>query len=141
MARLEITPSLFIDERELIEDFILGSGPGGQNVNKVATAVQLRFNAGQSPALDESMRARLTRLAGRRMTKDGVIVITARRFRTQEQNRADARERLVALLTDAAKVPVQRRATKPSYTAKKKRIETKKARGGLKRLRGKPSYD
>lgn len=131
-----------LDERELTETFVRGSGPGGQNVNKVATAVQLRFDARHSPSLPDPVRARLERLAGRRMTREGVIVITAERFRTQERNREDARERLIALIRQAAIAPKRRRATKPTKASRERRIETKKRRGSIKTLRqAKPQAD
>src|SRR5687768_1581301 len=121
MARLDINPGLSIDEAELDERFIQASGPGGQNVNKVATAVQLRFDAAHSPSLSEEIRRRLIALAGRRATKDGVIVLTARQHRTQERNRTDARARLVALIASAAVPPLERRSTRPPKASKRKR--------------------
>ncbi|HZQ05578.1 MAG TPA: alternative ribosome rescue aminoacyl-tRNA hydrolase ArfB [Anaerolineae bacterium] len=132
---LLITPSLAIDESEIQESFVRASGPGGQNVNKVATAVQLRFDVRHSPSLSEDVKARLLRLAGRRVSADGVITIDARRFRTQEQNRADARERLAELIRRAMEAPKVRRATKPSRAAKGRRLETKRKRSKVKRLR------
>ena len=140
---LEITPTLAIPEGELTESFIRGSGPGGQNVNKVNTAVQLRFNALRSPSLPDAVRARLLHLAGRRLAADGTIVITAQRFRTQERNRDDARRRLRELIA-AASVPPDppRRPTRPSRGAMKRRLDTKTRRGAVKRLReSKPSFD
>ncbi len=133
---ISITPTLALAESELVEEFIRAAGPGGQNVNKVATAVQLRFDARHSPALTADVRARLFRLAGKRATVDGVIVIHAARFRTQEQNRADARARLFALLRQATLPPKPRRATAPSRAAKAKRLEAKKRRGAIKTQRG-----
>ncbi len=141
MARISITEHLSIDESEIEESFVLSSGPGGQNVNKVASAVQLRFDAARSPGLSWDMRARLATLAGQRMTKGGVIVIFARNRRSQEQNRADARQRLVELLREAATPPKLRRKTRPTFASKKKRIEKKVGRGSLKKLRAKPAWD
>ena len=139
---IEITPSIAIDPREIAESFIRSPGPGGQNVNKVATAVQLRFDLRASPSLPEAVRARAERLAGRRLTKDGVLVITAARFRSQERNREDALARLVALLRAAARPPAPRKATRPSLGAKKRRLDDKTRRGATKRLRrSKPSED
>src|SRR5581483_9519438 len=132
---LLITPLLAIDESEIQESFVRASGPGGQNVNKVATAVQLRFDVRHSPSLSEDVKARLLRLAGRRVSADGVITIDARRFRMQEQNRADARERLAELIRRAMEAPKVRRATKPSRAAKGRRLETKRKRSKVKRLR------
>ena len=134
---IEITGDIRIDPREIEESFIRASGPGGQNVNKVASAVQLRFDVRRSPSLPSAVAARAARLAGRRLTKEGVIVITAARFRTQEQNRADALARLVALLREAAKRPVRRVPTRPGRAAKARRVDAKTKRGALKRLRGK----
>jgi len=139
---IEITESIAIDPREIEESFVRGSGPGGQNVNKVATAVQLRFDVRHSPSLPGYVRARAERLAGRRLTKEGVIVITAARFRTQEQNRADALARLTELLKQAVHRPPRRKATRPSAAAKKRRLEAKTRRGALKKLRQpKPGED
>lgn len=135
---IEITQGIAIEEDELEESFIRASGPGGQNVNKVSSAVQLRFDLKNSPALPAEMKQRARRLAGRRLTKDGIIVITANRYRTQEQNRADARERLIELLQEAAVRPVRRRPTRPSRAAKRRRTDAKTRRGAIKKLRGGP---
>jgi len=134
---IPVTRSISISEDELDERFIRSPGPGGQNVNKVETAVQLRFDAAHSPNLPPEVFARLRGIAGQRMTADGVIVITARRFRSQDRNRADARERLVELIAKATEVPKKRRPTRPSLSAKRKRVETKKKRGDVKKTRGK----
>ncbi|MGF7161091.1 ribosome-associated protein [Rhodoligotrophos appendicifer] len=135
---IPITPHISIDEREIEESFIRASGPGGQNVNKVSSAVQLRFDLLGSPSLPEDLRDRAAKLAGRRLTKEGVIVITAARFRTQEQNRADALARLVALLQEASIRPVIRRATRPTLASKTRRLTAKSRRGVVKAMRGDP---
>jgi ribosome-associated protein len=139
---IRITATIAIDEREIAESFIRSSGPGGQNVNKLATAVQLRFDVRHSRFLPDEVRARLEKLAGRRLTRDGVLVITAERHRTQERNRQDARERLVALIRQAAIRPKPRRPTKPTAGSRERRIQTKKRRSRTKRLRsGKPAME
>jgi ribosome-associated protein len=132
---IRITPSISIGEDELEEHFIRASGPGGQNVNKLASAVQLRFDVRRSPSLPDDVRTRLERLAGKRLTRDGVIVINAQRHRTQERNREDARERLVDLIRRAAVAPVPRRATKPTAASRERRLESKKRRSSIKGLR------
>ncbi|GGC79672.1 alternative ribosome rescue aminoacyl-tRNA hydrolase ArfB [Chelatococcus reniformis] len=133
---IPVTSRISLDERELEERFVLAGGPGGQNVNKVSTAVELRFDAAHSPGLPEDVRVRLMRLAGRRLTRDGVIVISAQRFRTQERNREDARERLFELIREAAVRPVTRRPTRPTLASKRRRLEAKAQRGAIKNLRG-----
>ncbi len=139
MARVRITDNVTLDDSELQERFVRASGPGGQNVNKVSTAVELRFDVRGSPSLPAAVRARLERLAGRRLTEDGVLVIRAERFRTQERNRQDARERLMDLIRTAAVVPKRRVRTKPPRAAKERRHEAKAKRSNVKRLRsGKP---
>jgi ribosome-associated protein len=132
---IPITDTIAIDERELSETFIRASGPGGQNVNKVATAVQLRFDMGNSPSLSDEVKHRLARLAGSRLTADGVIVITAQRFRTQERNREDALERLVALIRRAIEPPTPRRATKPTRASQERRLAAKQHRAQIKQFR------
>jgi ribosome-associated protein len=132
---IRITPSISIGEGELEEHFIRASGPGGQNVNKLASAVQLRFDVRRSPSLPEPVRARLERLAGRRLTREGVLVINAQRHRTQERNRDDARARLVELIRRAAVPPRPRRPTKPSARERERRLQSKKHRAAIKGLR------
>lgn len=132
---IKITPTLSIDENEIQFDFVRSSGPGGQNVNKVATGVQLRFNVVHSPSLPEEVKARLARLAGNRMTNDGVLIIEAHQYRTQEQNRADAELRLVELIRQATRRPKPRKQTHPGAAARARRIEEKRQRGELKRMR------
>ena len=135
---IEITPELSLDENELAFTFIRASGPGGQNVNKVSSAVQMRFDARASPSLTNAVSIRLQKLAGARLTLDGVIVITASRFRAQERNRADAIERLTGLIAKAAIEPVKRRPTRPTKAAKERRLEGKARRAGVKSMRGRP---
>ncbi len=138
MAGIRITPQIEIGEEEIEERFVHASGPGGQNVNKVATAVQLRFQAAASPSLPAEVLVRLTKLAGRRMTDDGVLILIAQRYRSQERNRADARARLAALIAQAAIAPRRRLATRPTAASKQRRLQAKAKRGGVKQLRKRP---
>ena len=136
MAAIRITPTISLDESELEITFVRSSGPGGQNVNKVATAAQLRYDVARSPALSAAVRQRLVARVGSRLTRDGVLIITARRFRTQERNRADAVERLVELIRSVATPPRPRRKTKTPRAAKARRVDEKRRRSVTKRLRG-----
>ena len=130
-----VTHDISIDEKEIQEDFIRASGPGGQNVNKVATAVQIRFHVGNSPSLPDDVRRRLMRLAGRRVTEDGLLIIQARRFRTQKQNRQDAIDRLIELIRKASKKPRPRLKTTPTHASRRRRLDTKHYRSKTKSLR------
>ncbi|GAB4150323.1 MAG: alternative ribosome rescue aminoacyl-tRNA hydrolase ArfB [Sphingomonadales bacterium] len=132
---IKVTDTIALADDEIEEHFIRASGPGGQNVNKVASAVQLRFDAMASPALSEAVRQRLKILAGSRITQDGVIVITAGRFRSQERNREDAHNRLIALIREAAKSPRRRRPTKPTRASRERRLDAKKHQAKIKSLR------
>jgi ribosome-associated protein len=132
---IRIDETISIDENELEERFIRASGPGGQNVNKLASAVQLRFDVRGSPSLPYAVRLRLERLAGRRLTRQGVLVITAQRHRTQERNRQDALDRLIELIRRAAVAPTPRRATRPTAGSRERRLQSKKRRGSIKDLR------
>ena len=139
---IRVNAQISIDEREIEESFVRASGPGGQNVNKLATAVQLRFDVRGSPSLPAETRARLERLAGTRLTRDGVLVIIAQRHRTQARNRDDALDRLIDLIRQAAVRPIKRRPTRPTRASRERRIEGKKRRAGIKHMRrSRPSFD
>jgi len=138
---IRITDRIAIEEREIEESFVRASGPGGQNVNKLSTAVELRFDVRRSPTLPADVRTRLERLAGRRLTQEGVLLITAQRHRTQERNRQDALERLVELIRRAAVPPVPRRPTRPTAAARRRRLDAKRQRSVLKKQRGPRSVD
>lgn len=132
---IHITRSISLDENEIEEKFIRSSGPGGQNVNRVETAVQLRFDAAGSPSLPDEVKKRLKRVAGKRLSREGVLVIDARRYRTQEQNRRDALERLRKIIAKAAEKPKARKPTKPTRASRERRMEAKERRSRTKRLR------
>jgi ribosome-associated protein len=139
---IQVTPHIAIDEREIEESFVRASGPGGQNVNKLSTAVQLRFDVRHSPSLAPDVAERLERLAGSRLTRDGVLVIIAQRHRTQARNREDALDRLIDLIRRAATPPVKRRPTKPTKASRERRIEGKKRRADVKKSRrAAPAFD
>jgi len=139
---IRVTDSIAIDDSEIEESFVRSSGPGGQNVNKLSTAVQLRFDVRHSPSLPNDVAVRLMRLAGKRITKDGVLVLIAQNHRTQERNRAEALERLVKLVQEAAVAPVPRRATRPPKASRRERLEGKRHRSGIKAMRrSKPAFD
>jgi ribosome-associated protein len=139
---IQVTGRIAIDEREIEESFVRSSGPGGQNVNKLSTAVQLRFDVRHSPSLPRDVRERLERIAGSRLTNDGVLIIIAQRHRTQLRNREDALNRLIEMIRQAAIAPVKRRPTRPTKASRERRIEGKKRRSGVKNLRrSRPSFD
>ena len=138
---IQVTDRITIEESELNESFIRASGPGGQNVNKVSSAVQLRFDARTSRSLPNDVSIRLQRLAGSRLTNEGVIVITANRHRSQDQNRDEARERLFAMIREAANPPPPRRATKPTKASKKRRLDSKTRHSQIKKMRSKRDFD
>jgi ribosome-associated protein len=132
---IRVNAQIELDEREIQEDFVRASGPGGQNVNKVSTAVQLRFDVARSSSLPDPVRERLIKLAGRRLTQEGVLIIEAERYRSQRRNRDDALERLLALIREACEVDKPRRPTRPTLASKKRRLDSKQRRGETKRLR------
>jgi ribosome-associated protein len=133
---IRVNAQIELDEREIQEDFVRASGPGGQNVNKVSTAVQLRFDVARSSSLPDPVRERLFKLAGRRLTQEGVLIIEAERYRSQRRNRDDALERLLALIREACEVDKPRRPTRPTLASKKRRLDSKQRRGETKKLRG-----
>jgi ribosome-associated protein len=135
MASIQVTDTISIDENEIAYDFVQASGPGGQNVNKVATAVQLRYNVRQSPSLPPGVRERLEQLAGNRLTQDGVLILEAQRFRSQERNRRDALARLIELVRQAAQKPKRRRKTRPTAASRRRRLESKRRRSQTKKWR------
>jgi len=139
---IRVNAQIELDEREIQEDFVRASGPGGQNVNKVSTAVQLRFDVARSPSLPEPVRERLIALAGRRLTQDGVLILSAERYRSQRRNRDDALERLIELIREACEVETPRRPTRPTLASRKRRLDSKQRRGETKKLRTvKPGTD
>jgi ribosome-associated protein len=139
---IPVTPEIAIDEREIEERFVRASGPGGQNVNKLSSAVELRFDVGRSPSLPEDVRRRLERLAGRRLNQEGVLVLSAQRFRTQERNRQDALQRLIELIARAAEPPPPpRKKTRPTRAAREQRLKAKSRRAQIKSMRGRPGRD
>lgn len=139
---IRVNAQIELDEREIQEAFVRASGPGGQNVNKVSTAVQLRFDVAHSPSLPDPVRERLMNLAGRRLTQDGVLLIEAERFRSQRRNRDDALERLVEMIREACEEDKPRHPTRPTLASRKRRLESKQRRGATKKLRGgKPGMD
>ena len=138
---VEISPSVSINDDEIQIDFVRASGPGGQNVNKVSSAAQLRFDIRSSPSLEADVKERLERIAGSRVTAEGILIIEAKRYRTQEQNRFDALQRLAALVQKALERPKTRRKTRPTPASRQKRLQAKRQRGEVKRLRGRPTLD